>query len=87
MIVDLSFGGILRMIRQHNKLTLRKMCVRLKIDPGNYSKLERGILPPPCSKRAVLAIVKGLDVSGFHEELLLCAAINFHQGKLQERFK
>jgi transcriptional regulator with XRE-family HTH domain len=31
-------------------LTLRQFCIHHGLDPGNISKLERGILPPPESR-------------------------------------
>ena len=35
----------LKAMRCESGLTLREMCKRLNIDPSNYSKIERGLLP------------------------------------------
>ncbi len=42
-----SFGSVFKDCRVSTGLTLRAFCNRHKLDPGNLSKLERGILPPP----------------------------------------
>lgn len=42
-----SFGDYFKQCRIASGLTLRAFCERHKLDPGNLSKLERGILPPP----------------------------------------
>ena len=42
-----SLGDYFKQCRIASGLTLRAFCERHKLDPGNLSKLERGILPPP----------------------------------------
>ena len=42
-----KFSVKLKELRVSAGLTLREFCLRNKIDPGNYSKLERGHFPPP----------------------------------------
>jgi transcriptional regulator with XRE-family HTH domain len=42
-----SFGKLLKELRLKKGLTLREFCVANKIDPGNYSRLERGRFPAP----------------------------------------
>ena len=45
------FGAYLRELRRQRGLTLRRFCLQNGLDPGNYSKLERGRLPPPGRER------------------------------------
>ena len=45
-----QFGDFFHEKRIATGLTLRKFCLRHGLDPGNLSKLERGILPPPASR-------------------------------------
>jgi transcriptional regulator with XRE-family HTH domain len=45
-----SFGHFFKEKRIKAGLTLREFCLRNGFDPGNMSKLERGILPPPSSR-------------------------------------
>jgi transcriptional regulator with XRE-family HTH domain len=40
-------GNWMKARRQSLGLTLRAFCNAHGLDPGNYSKLERGLLPPP----------------------------------------
>ena len=42
-----KFSAKLKELRVNMGLTLREFCLRNKLDPGNYSKLERGHFLPP----------------------------------------
>lgn len=42
-----KFGPKLRDIRVRQGLTLRRFCDHAHVDPGNYSKIERGLFAPP----------------------------------------
>jgi transcriptional regulator with XRE-family HTH domain len=42
-----AFGKLLKNLRMEKGLTLREFCQNNRIDPGNYSRLERGLFPPP----------------------------------------
>jgi len=44
------FGEYFKASRIAIKKTLRQFCIENGLDPGNISKLERGLLPPPQSK-------------------------------------
>ena len=62
-----SFGEFFKVRRIAIKKTLRQFCVENGLDPGNISKLERGLLPPPQSREKLeeyasyLKIKKGSD--------------------------
>jgi len=43
----MKFGPLVKRLRIEKRLTLRSFCQQLKIDPSNWSKIERGINPPP----------------------------------------
>lgn len=42
-----AFGKFIKSVRISNGRTLRDHCADNGIDPGNYSRLERGLYPPP----------------------------------------
>ena len=42
-----AFGEFLKARRQARGLTLRAFCEKHGFDPGNVSRLERGLMPPP----------------------------------------
>ncbi len=42
-----GFGEVFKMKRIQLGLTLRRFCLEHKLDPGNLSRMERGVLPPP----------------------------------------
>ncbi len=43
----MSWGTFFKFLRHEKELTLREFCARHGFDPGNVSKLERGVFPPP----------------------------------------
>ena len=42
-----SFGGLVKKLRLKKQMGLREFCLKYEHDPSNWSKLERGKLPPP----------------------------------------
>ncbi|MCX6338742.1 MAG: helix-turn-helix transcriptional regulator [Candidatus Aureabacteria bacterium] len=61
------FGEYLKALRFEKRITLREFCKRAQADPGNISKIERSIWPPPQDSdileryAAALEIKKGTD--------------------------
>ena len=53
---------------EYLKMTLREFCQRNFEDPGNWSKLERGKLPPPQNKDRLAVIAGSLDINEGTEE-------------------
>ena len=47
MAAKLAFGEYYKKKRIPLKKTLRQFCAENKLDPGNISRLERGLMPPP----------------------------------------
>jgi transcriptional regulator with XRE-family HTH domain len=45
-----KFSAILKRHRFARGQTLREFCLENGFDPGNYSRLERGLFPPPQSR-------------------------------------
>ncbi len=41
------FGKLVKKLRSEQRLGLREFCIAVDCDPSNWSKVERGILPPP----------------------------------------
>jgi len=54
------FGEFFRTRRMKAGLTLREFCLSNGFDPGNISRLERGMLPPPESGDKLEAYAKAL---------------------------
>jgi transcriptional regulator with XRE-family HTH domain len=61
------FGEYFKTKRIEKRMTLRDFCKKFSLDPGNISKLERGLLPPPTSREKLeayasfLGLKKGSD--------------------------
>lgn len=58
-----KFGALLKRLRLARGFTLREFCQKNALDPGNYSRLERGLFPPPQSNEAIekYAVALGLE--------------------------
>jgi len=56
------FGGFFKAKRIELDLTLRKFASINKLDPGNLSKIERGVLPPPQSREKLEEYAKFLNL-------------------------
>ena len=73
------FGEFIKTLRLDRDIGLREFCRRLAIDASNWSKVERGILPPPQDDEKldkiaeVLNIEKGTEI---YKELTDKAAID-----------
>lgn len=57
-----TFGSYFKELRIARKLTLRQFCEAHGYDPGNISKLERGMLPPPESEVKLTEYAKALKI-------------------------
>ena len=53
-----SFGRFIKELRGKKGVSLREFCRLAGLDPSNWSKVERGFLPPPRSGK-VLADIAG----------------------------
>ncbi len=50
MVAPMTFGQFFKKMREKRGLSLRQFCVNNNVDPGNISKLERGLMSPPQSR-------------------------------------
>lgn len=72
-----TFGEFIKKVRVASEVTLREFCEAHGFDPGNYSRMERGLFPPPqredlLEKYALaLGLKKGSD--GWYEFFDLAA--------------
>ena len=58
----MTFGEFIRKKRLDDGLSLREFCKRLEIDPSNWSKIERGLLPPPDDREYLNEIAKTIKI-------------------------
>lgn len=75
----MTFGSYVKDLRQKCGLSLREFCRLTEIDPSNWSKVERGLLPPPRSQGQIRDIASVLALPRESEEyktLLDLAAIS-----------
>lgn len=63
-----TFGEFIKDLRIEKELTLREFCRLAKLDPSNWSKIERGLAPPPKSKVVLQGIAQILKIEEESEE-------------------
>lgn len=56
------FGEFFKKKRVEKGLTLRSFCLKNGFDPGNISKIERGLLVPPSSRDKLEIYAKALGL-------------------------
>ena len=57
-----KFGDFVRELRVRNRIGLREFCTMIETDPSNWSKLERGLLPPPLGNEELEQLARVLGV-------------------------
>lgn len=57
-----NFPSIKNNNRPKHKITLREFCRKIRIDPSNWSKLERGELPLSKIKTVLTEVAQILDI-------------------------
>ncbi|OGV58566.1 MAG: hypothetical protein A2283_00520 [Lentisphaerae bacterium RIFOXYA12_FULL_48_11] len=63
-----TFGPYFKVLRMEKRITLREFCRRAGADPGNISKLERGVWPPPQDKDILERYARALDLKPATDE-------------------
>jgi transcriptional regulator with XRE-family HTH domain len=83
----MTFGAFIKDARVKAGLTLRGFCRLMNVDPGNWSKIERGLLPPPKSKKVLKEIAAALKLGEYSDEwhaLFDLASISFIPTELMD---
>jgi len=64
------FGEFIKKIRSERRLGLREFCIAADCDPSNWSKIERGVLPPPQDQGILnrIAVILGLGENSKERE-------------------
>jgi transcriptional regulator with XRE-family HTH domain len=83
----MTFGEFVKESRTKKAMTLREFCRTLNWDASNWSKVERGIHPPPKSSKVLKKIAETLEFIEKSEEwntLFDLAAISFIPSHLMD---
>lgn len=56
------FGSFIKDIRYRRRTGLREFCLKHGHDPSNWSKMERGVLPPPKDEKILKKWAAQLDI-------------------------
>lgn len=57
-----AFGQFFKSMRQKTGLTLRSFCMKNGLDPGNISKMERGVMSAPKSREILERYANSLGI-------------------------
>jgi transcriptional regulator with XRE-family HTH domain len=63
-----AFGALLKRFRIARGLTLREFCKQHGFDPGNYSRVERGVFDPPRAKEKLEQYARALGLRAGGDE-------------------
>ena len=64
------FGEFLKELRMRGGLSLREFCLNSGLDPGNYSRVERGMFRPPQDRAIVEKYATALGIERGSDEWL-----------------
>ncbi len=70
----MKFQELVKDYRTNLRLSLRQFCLELDLDPSNWSKVERGINPPPKDKTLLNQIAEILKIDEKQKNELFDAA-------------
>lgn len=80
-----AFGSLLKKLRIAKGVTLRDFCHSHGLDPGNYSRLERGVFRPPGDREKLEQYARALGiVSGSDDWLDFFDAAAASRGEIPE---
>ena len=66
----MTFGELFKKLRFRLGMTLRQFCEENDFDPGNISKLERGLLQAPQSEKKLKSYAKALSIRHGDDEYI-----------------
>ena len=63
-----GFGAYLNKLRMERRVTLREFRKKAEADPGNISRIERGVWPPPQDRDILERYARALDLKSGVDE-------------------
>ena len=85
MAIAKTFGDLFKLKRIEKGLTLREFCRINGFDPGNVSKIERGLFQPPQSREMLSKYAAALGIEeGSEDWLAFCDLAIISAGKIPE---
>ncbi len=85
-MIDRTFGEILKEKRLILGITLRKFCLNNRIDPGNYSRVERDINNVPRHKEMVIFYAQALSMNEVETNELVFIAGHTNIARIKMEF-
>lgn len=67
-MTTMRFGAYVKELRLKRGVSLREFCHTHGLDPGNMSRLERGLVPPPESQEKIAELAGFLGLKTGSEE-------------------
>lgn len=79
-----EFGSLVKDLRMQRRMTLREFCRRTGFDPGNWSKIERGILQPTRKEEWITIVCSTLDLDIYECIVLESLIPKSYESKIQK---
>jgi transcriptional regulator with XRE-family HTH domain len=64
----MGYGREVKKVRLDRRMSLREFCRQVSIDPSNWSKIEREVMPPPQDGTKLKNIAEVLDINPASEQ-------------------
>jgi transcriptional regulator with XRE-family HTH domain len=64
----MGYGSEIKKVRLDRRMSLREFCRQVAIDPSNWSKIEREVMPPPQDEDKLRDIAEVLDINPASDE-------------------
>lgn len=58
-----TFAKFFKSLRKGKRITLRSFCEKAQADPGNISRMERGMMPPPQDHDILSRYAQAIDIA------------------------
>jgi hypothetical protein len=82
---EMTFGSYVKELRKNRRLGLREFCILHGHDPSNWSKMERGVLPPPKNQETLETWATQLGIErGSTEWYRFFDLASLEQGKIPQ---
>lgn len=80
-----AFGDYIRELRKEKRLGLREFCLKLPVDPSQWSRIERGIENPPTDEEILVQIAAVFEIEvGSREWIKLTDLASLSRGRVPQ---
>lgn len=64
-----TYGSLLKLMRTFREIGSNEMARMMNMDSGNYSKLEKGVLSPPITKKRIDKQLEPFELTEWQKQM------------------